>query len=102
MAQFDNLWNNWYGNKLLNEMKPKIRDRVVAVSNAIKRKAGLGELNNSYTAVAAFSDMFGDKLRVVGEYSTDDFKVMAKYLQQLVKLSDASLKDKQEIGRAHV
>ena len=47
MAQFDNLWNNWYGNKLLNEMKPKIRDRVVAVSNAIKRKAGLGELNNS-------------------------------------------------------
>ena len=98
MAQYDKLWNKWYTNKVLNEMKPKIASRVVAVSDAIKRKAGLEQLNDSYTRMAAFPDMFGDKLRIVGDYSTDDFRVMAKYLQQLAKLSDDSLKDKQTKG----
>ena len=98
MAQYDNLWNKWYSNKILNEMAPRIATRVVAVSDAIKRKAGLEGLNDSYTRMAAFPDMFGDKLRIVGEYSTDDFRVMAKYLQQLAKLSDDSLKDKQTKG----
>jgi len=98
MAQYDKLWNKWYSNKILNEMAPRIATRVVAVSDAIKRKAGLEGLNDSYTRMAAFPDMFGDKLRIVGEYSTDDFRVMAKYLQQLFKLSEASLADKQSKG----
>ena len=61
MAQYDKLWNKWYSNKILNEMAPKIANRVVAVSDQIKQKAGLEGLNDSYTRMAAFPEIFGDK-----------------------------------------
>jgi len=98
MAQYDKLWNKWYSNKILNEMAPKIANRVVAVSDQIKQKAGLEGLNDSYTRMAAFPEIFGDKLRIVGEYSTSELNIMSKYLKELANLADASLEDKESKG----
>ena len=94
MSNFNNLWNNWYSKKVLTEMKAATAKRVVAVAQQIKEKAGLEGLNDSYTRMAAFPDIFGDKLRIVVDAADDDLLVMAKYVAELEKLAFQSLKDK--------
>ena len=94
MSNFNNLWNNWYSKKVLTEMKAGTAKRVVAVAQQIKDKAGLEGLNDSYTRMAAFPAIFGDKLRIVVDAADDDLLVMAKYVDELEKLALQSLKDK--------
>ena len=94
MSNFNNLWNNWYSQKVLTEMKANTANKVVAVSQRIKEKAGLEGLNDSYTRMAAFPEIFGDKLRIVVQAQEDELLVMSKYYAQLKELADASLKDK--------
>jgi hypothetical protein len=94
MSNFNNLWNNWYSKKVLTEMKAITAKRVVAVAQSIKEKAGLEGLNDSYIRMAAFPEMFGDKLRIVVDAAEDDLLVMAKYVDELEKLALQSLKDK--------
>lgn len=94
MSNFNNLWNTWYSKKVLTEMKAITAKRVVAVAQSIKEKAGLEGLNDSYIRMAAFPEMFGDKLRIVVDAAEDDLLVMAKYVDELEKLALQSLKDK--------
>jgi len=98
MLNFNNLWNNWYSTKVLTEMKKRTRDRVVAISKKIKEEAGLEGLNDSYTRMAAFPEIFGDKLRIVVESQDSELVIMSKYLGSLQQLVAASLKDKKEKG----
>jgi hypothetical protein len=98
MSNFNNLWNNWYSTKVLTEMKKRTRDRVVAISKKIKEEAGLEGLNDSYTRMAAFPEIFGDKLRIVVEAKDSELVIMSKYLGSLQQLVAASLKDKKEKG----
>ena len=98
MSNFNNLWNNWYSKKVLTEMKARTANRVVAVSKRIKEEAGLEGLNDSYTRMAAFPELFGDKLRIVVQSQENELVIMSKYLGSLQQLVAANLKDKKEKG----
>ena len=98
MSNFNNLWNNWYSKKILTEMKARTANRVVAVSKRIKEEAGLEGLNDSYTRMAAFPELFGDKLRIVVQSQENELVIMSKYLGSLQQLVAANLKDKKEKG----
>ena len=86
MSNFNNLWNNWYSKKILTEMKARTANRVVAVSKRIKEEAGLEGLNDSYTRMAAFPELFGDKLRIVVQSQENELVIMSKYLGSLQQL----------------
>lgn len=98
MSNFNNLWNNWYSKKVLTEIKTRTANRVVAVSKRIKEEAGLEGLNDSYTRMAAFPEIFGDKLRIVVQSQENELVIMSKYLGSLQQLVAANLKDKKEKG----
>jgi hypothetical protein len=83
-SKYQKLWSNWKSKTVLNEIQDQeLVNNVVKTSEKIKRKAGLDALNQKFTELAAFNDIFGDKLRIIKELEENRVVKLAAYLTML-------------------
>ena len=83
-SKYQKLWSNWKSKAVLNEIQDQeLVNNVVKTSEKIKRKAGLDALNQKFTELAAFNDIFGDKLRIIKELEENRVIKLAAYLTML-------------------